>query len=332
MTKSLPRMFSPNSVIVKSDDVSTIFRVTGIPYGGPEYLNGKDLHGQYFDRTQTDYGRNAAGEIEVRTLYSFYDHALNDNIGKDRLGFAKFYSESDQGQLWDIEVMRAYQYHDMLLTLAQKGLLGASSQPVQTSVEIDYDSGLIKAWHPAEISLTPTPANPDAVVQIVKSFDMALATKMEAAEAAGQEEATEEELPTLEEIVNGVESEIDDLFNEENAEQVEPSEDLKTVIQSLADIKTVLNALKSEQEAFQTKSIEEHRTLATGIANTQNSLKSFAGHVATKLKMDVREIAQEQNRLSEQEEEAEEEVRLVKRLNSGIPADAPGKAKKGVLK
>lgn len=172
--KNLGRYFVPSVKILNQTEESTVFRAVGVPFGGPEWLGGKDLHNEFFDRTKTDLGKNSQGEVIVKEIYAYYDHALNDSIGMDRIGYAKFYQETDAGQIWDIEVQRAYRYHDMLLTLAQKGLLGASSQPVQTSVEIDWESGLIKQWHPVEISLTPSPANPNAVVDVVKSLGIDL--------------------------------------------------------------------------------------------------------------------------------------------------------------
>jgi hypothetical protein len=172
--KNLGRYFVPSVKILEQTETSTVFRAVGVPFGGPEWLGGKDLHNEFFDRTKTDLGKDSNGEVIVKNIYAYYDHALNDSIGMDRIGYAKFYQETDQGQIWDIEVQRAYRYHDMLLTLAQKGLLGASSQPVQTSVEIDWESGLIKQWHPVEISLTPSPANPNAVVDVVKSLGIDL--------------------------------------------------------------------------------------------------------------------------------------------------------------
>lgn len=180
--KTLPRIVSQcKTGIVKQTDTSTIFRVLGVPYGGPEYLEGKDLHGEYFDRN-TDFGwdkKSVEGGARTPVIsrgHSFYDHAFHPKFGAEPIGTAKFYAETEEGQWWDIEVERSYRYHDFLLSLAQKGYLGASSQPIQTSVEVDFDwetgegDGHIKRWHTAEVSLTPTPANPLAVVEIAKSF------------------------------------------------------------------------------------------------------------------------------------------------------------------
>jgi hypothetical protein len=321
MTKkrSLPRIISPSVKIVNKTDKATTFRVVGIPFGGPEFLDGKDLHGQYFDRAQTNYGKDADGNVIVKTIYAYYDHALNDRVGKDLIGFANYYAETDEGQVWDIEVMRAYRYHDMLLTLAEKNLLGASSQPVQTAVEIDWDSGLIKSWPPAEISLTPTPANPDAVVEVLKSFNL----KFEETET----EEEEEETPNLEDVVGDVSNDIDEMFNEE--EEDSSSEDIaKAVLPKIEELLTEIKKLTDSVNTFATKNAEEHKTLVNGMSKMTNGLKSFAGHVATRLKLNVEDVAKDLDKKSEEELDAEDELRETsRRMKSGVPAHAPGRAK-----
>jgi hypothetical protein len=325
MKETLPRIFTPNAKIVKQTDDATTFRVVGIPYGGPDYLGGVDLQGERFDKSATDYGKNENGEVVVDTIYAFYDHALNDRVGKKLLGYAKFYQDTDDGQLWDIEVRRAYRYHDMLAALAEKNLLGASSQPVQTAVEIDGATGLIKQWMPAEISLTTTPANPKAVAEVMKNF------KLEDEDLGENQENTEEELPSLEELIGADNSgDIDELFNEGEADQEElVSEGLSGEIKAVLDLVKALKAEVATLTALvtdnQAKSVEEHRVLATGIANVNNGLKSFSTHVAAKLKIEAQVIADDLARQTEEERDAEEDARNIRRTKSGVPAHAPGK-------
>lgn len=170
-SKSLPKILSPMVKVLKSTDEATTYLALGVPYFGPDYLEGKDLQGEYFDAT-TDFGfvPGTRTPVIARGL-SFYDHAYHPLFGTEPIGVSKFLAEvEDEGQWWEIEVRRAYRYHDFLLQLAEKGILGASSQPIQTSVKIDYDTGHIERWHTAEVSLTPTPANPLAIVEAAKSF------------------------------------------------------------------------------------------------------------------------------------------------------------------
>ena len=157
--------------LVKQTAESSTIRVLGVPYGGVDYLEGKDLQGEYFD-SKTDYAMIKGTRTPMLAQgLSYYDHAYHELFGSDPIGTAKFMSENDQGQWWDIEIARSFNYHDFILRLAEKGVLGASSQPVQTSVEIDWETGHIKKWHTVEISLTPTPANPLAIAEVAKSLD-----------------------------------------------------------------------------------------------------------------------------------------------------------------
>lgn len=171
-TKALPQVICVGkTAVVKQTDTASTIRVLGVPYFGPDYLQGKDLQGEYFDK-YTDYAMTPGTRVPMlEKILSYYDHAFHALFGSDPIGVAKFYAETEEGQWYDIEISRSFRYHDFLLQLAEKGALGASSQPVQTAVVIDYGSGHIEKWHSAEISLTPTPANPLAVASIAKLFD-----------------------------------------------------------------------------------------------------------------------------------------------------------------
>jgi hypothetical protein len=318
------RYFVPNVKIESQTDEATTFRVVGIPYGGPEWLDGKDLHNEKFDKT-TDFGKNAAGEMVVKTIYAYYDHALNDSVGRDRIGYANFYQETDVGQIWDIEIQRAYRYHDMLLTMAQKGLLGASSQPVQTSVEIDYDTGLIKRWHPAEISLTPTPANPDAVVAIAKSFgfimkDGDLEDETDPAEGDVDEDDEGDE---GDEVVDPAQA-IDDLFNDEEGEEGEEAavldlvKALKPVSDAITQLTTSMQEIVTRMDKQEIAQATANKGLMIGVQQLKTAQVRFAEHVATRLKLNIPKL--------DDRSDAEREADRLHAI-SPIPENAPGKRK-----
>lgn len=364
--KTIPKIVTQcKTGIVKQTDTSTVFRVLGVPYGGPEYLEGKDLHGEYFDKT-TDFGWDptiAADAPRVPVIargLSFYDHAFHPKFGTEPIGVAKFYAETDDGQWWDIEVRRAYQYHDFLLTLAQKDMLGASSQPIQTSVEIDYDwgegtgDGKIKRWHTVEVSLTPTPANPLAVVEVAKSFEgmfdedalkqlgrkrTKVKTVVVNAEVPEFEEEDEDD-ESLEQVVAQVFAEEPDEDTAE-AEIVDdaPTEEVGTVpddVKALrADVTALIDAVASltdlVSKAFEAdvdRTSKLHRT----VTELNTGMKAFAKSVAEGLRERVRVDALE---MSEAERSAvvllQEAAARSKtgskpaRLSSGIPNGVPGK-------
>lgn len=370
--KTLPRIVSQcKTGIVKQTDTSTVFRVLGVPYGGPEYLEGKDLHGEYFDRN-TDFGwdkkslEGGSREPVISRGLSFYDHAFHPKFGAEPIGTAKFYAETEEGQWWDIEVERAYRYHDFLLTLAQKGYLGASSQPIQTSVEVNYNwedgsgDGHIKRWHTAEVSLTPTPANPLAVVEVAKSFGNLF--DEEALKLIGRKRSkvktviVDAEVPMFEEEVEEVaEQPEEDLadavrraFEEEPEEaEVETTEapaaeeatqesapstaetlEVETP-DELAEIKALITTLAQALQDHVKLSGERQTNLHRSIAKIDEGIRAFAETVAVSLKTRVRQEAAD---LSDSEREA---VRLLQEaaqkrapvrqtLKSEIPPGVPG--------
>lgn len=293
---------------------STIFRVIGHPYGGPKYLNSKDLQGEFFAK-DTDYGRNDNNELLVKTVFAYYDHALRNSM-KEAIGSATFVEETDDGLVWDIEVSRKNRYHNMLLALAEKKFLGVSSQPVQTSVEIDADTGFIKRWHTAELSFTPMPANPLAeVVGILKSFDMSdevVAVYTEFVKdfeetAVDVEEAQEEETPApvVEEEVNedSLSNEIDQMFDT-------PTEPV--VSELLTDVKSLLalvTALQVEVKALQDAMAAGNKEVVKQVIVTQNGIKSFASKVAHDVKFKIQKDADEEEQMSEDEKAAQDELK-----------------------
>ncbi len=321
--KFLPKIFSSSVQILKTDSTSTVFRVVGVPYGGPDYLQGKDLHGEFFSRN-TDYGRKADGSFKVTQLLSFYDHALNPNIGDDPIGDAKFFAESDMGQVWDIEVMRAYRYHDMLLQMAEKNLLGASSQPVQTAVEINGNTGEIKKWYLAEISLTPTPANPLAVAEVLKSFNI----EVKEAELENEDTTNVENGAEVTEPETDLEQEIEQEFEQAETE-------------TLGEIKALLVELKAVVDAVvtaQTSEKETSKELLKEIGAVKAGVKTFASNVAKRLNIRIQDVAKDLEMRSNAEIEAdgadpkkntdeEEETPRPVVVKSRVPAGAPGTKK-----
>lgn len=335
MDKKLFKSYSPPSAVkIKSSDSNkTVFEVVGVPYGGPAFLGGSDLQGERFTKS-TDFGRDLNGTFIVDTIYSFYDHALNDGIGKQQIGFAKFFQETDAGQLWNIEVSKAYQYHDFLVAMAQKNLLGASSQPVQTAVEIDED-GNIKRWPLAEISLTPTPANPSAVMQLMKSLNMDYKMEDVVEEDVKKPEVEEEVPPTPEtDELPELSDVIEDAFNTDST--VEPVvADAKTLQTMMEDMKKMMDIVQAistgmeEMKSERTDLVTNQKALAVEIGKINAGLKSFAVGVAKSLKTQVKQTIADLDKKSEVELEIEGEVEgegEVQRppVKSVIPANAPG--------
>ena len=130
-------------------------KVLLIAYGNPSH---KDLGGDYFTR-ETDFG-----DRYVKTLKAYYDHdaATNPYMSDDArlIGRATFVEEDELGRWYLFELDKANEYNRYILQLAQKGVLGASTQAYPASV-VRHADGFIARWHESEATLTVMPMNPD---------------------------------------------------------------------------------------------------------------------------------------------------------------------------
>lgn len=140
------------------------------PYGGPDYLGGKDWHGEFFSPA-TDFALEWFGDWQRPLLYQ---HGLDDAIKTEVVGRIKV-ERRDKGLWMQAQLDAAHEYHGEIAALLTEGALGASSGSVAHLVQTDRKSGAIKRWPLIEGSLTPTPANPDATMgYAVKSADAVL--------------------------------------------------------------------------------------------------------------------------------------------------------------
>lgn len=314
-----PVIVTPVVKYIKTLDDSTVVRTLGVPYAGPDYLDHKDLQGEYFSK-DTDFGFiTVAGNREpvISRGHSFYDHAWHDVFGKEPIGVSKFLKETEAGQWWDIEIERSYRYHDFLLQLAQKGILGASSQPIQSSVEIDGDTGFIKRWHTAEISLTPSPANPLAIVELARSMDLddyaGSVEKMLNAESRKyflfpvksvdvpllEEEKPDEDVPDENEVENEAPTsfvdEIDKIFETEEEPPVEnepevvppteepETEEEDTQASDLQELMYRMDALEHQISTIRETSEAQIKTLTNNISELKLGVKAIGINVKKQL-------------------------------------------------
>lgn len=319
MKKKIPTLVSPSVKIADQAKDTTTIRVVGAPYGGPEFLQGKDLDGEYFSKN-TDFGRRKDGSLMVPTVYSYYDHAINPAIGREMLGTAKFVEETDEGLIWDIEIDRAHRYHDMLALMAERSLLGASTQPVQTAVDIDWSTGEIKSWQIVEVSLTPRPANPKAtIVEILKNSDLELPNEL--LEIGDAEKSVENN--------QDLADRIDNIF----VDEPETNDRMMEILSSMQDtfiaaVDKRIAELRSEYQESAKTNTESIRLINDRITNIDSGLYSFAKNIAKQLRVQVRDVIEDDNKKSELEREVENRHKNHKNPNlpgrSPIPPGAPG--------
>ncbi len=147
-----------------ADGSDTIIEGLAIPFGGP--IGGKDLHGERFT-ADTDI---------VRDLYpngrpTLYNHGVNKDMELTVQG-RQFEDElTPEGIFARVELDKNAKYHAVVSDLIRRSKLSFSSGAIPHLVKTSAD-GTITRWPWQELSLTPTPANPDAFVSFaVKSAD-----------------------------------------------------------------------------------------------------------------------------------------------------------------
>ena len=134
----------------------------GIPFGGP--LAGKDIQGESFTKS-TDF---CLDWFEKRPL--LYDHALNGTIKTYKVGDVFAAETQDEGVFVKAELNKRGRYYNIVRKLIEQSALGFSSGAVPYLVQTDSQKNITR-WPWFELSLTTTPANPDAVVYAVKASD-----------------------------------------------------------------------------------------------------------------------------------------------------------------
>lgn len=135
----------------------------GIPFGGP-FGSGKDIQGESFTKS-TDF---CLDWFEKRPL--LYDHALNGTIKTYKVGDVFAAEAQDDGIFVKAELSKRGRYYNIVRKLIDQQALGFSSGAVPYLVQQDANKNITR-WPWFELSLTTTPANPDAVVYAVKASD-----------------------------------------------------------------------------------------------------------------------------------------------------------------
>ncbi len=97
-------------------------------------------------------------------------HGINSNVGPVVVGRVKRHDIRDDGVHATILLDKAHALFSGLMKRARRGLLGLSSGTMAHLVQTKSD-GQITRWPWIELSLTPTPSNPDARLYAVKAAD-----------------------------------------------------------------------------------------------------------------------------------------------------------------
>ncbi len=147
---------------VKGSD--TLIEGLAIPFGGP--IAGKDLDGEDFG-PDTDF----ALDWFPHGRPVIYHHGVDSAMKTAVQGRQLEHEITDEGLWARAQLDTSAKYHATVSRLIAAGKLFFSSGAMSHLVETD-EAGHIKRWPWMELSLTPTPANPLAVVHAVKASDV----------------------------------------------------------------------------------------------------------------------------------------------------------------
>lgn len=144
------------------DEEKGIIEMLGMPYGGP--FDGKDLAREHFEK-DTDF---CDGLFSSRPL--LYHHGLDKTLGPIKAGEVIGYRDADVGRWVQAQLDKGMRYYEGIKDLIKRGALGASTAAIEHLKTADPD-GKITRWPWFEISLTPSPCNPYAVVKSFKAIE-----------------------------------------------------------------------------------------------------------------------------------------------------------------
>lgn len=347
--------------VLKETEDATIYRVLTTPFGSPDR---KDLHKEFFHQ-DTDFG----DEYGVYVKFAMYEHLMNAQTnphmpsGKQIIGKATFAAVDEWGRWFDFEVKRSLEYHDYIRDLVDMGLMGASSQAYPGGKTLDPTIlGKIDRWIESEVSMTPTPSNPDTIGQIeelVKTYGLKFTVKSEIdandGEGSGDDDESETDATSEDNASPDLESEIDDIFAQG---EVDDEADTPNSVSDETEIKALLVGLQTEvtemkagfnlflelwgygedddpREAIadllgMPKSIAGQMSeLETQVRNQGKGLKAFARNIKA---LTLQQAADQWAKMSPQEREAwgqledEQDTPPPKfnHMNDTIPSNAPG--------
>lgn len=117
----------------------------------------RDLTGEYFTRRTQDLDTlfRAVGRLPL-----LYQHTLDDQLKTSVVGLVDVLSPDDVGLWYEAQLTMAGEYRAAMEELIGAGALGTSSGTLPGARRVDRRTGEIKRWAIAELSLTPTPAEP----------------------------------------------------------------------------------------------------------------------------------------------------------------------------
>jgi hypothetical protein len=202
------------------DGDTTETRIEGLlmPFGGPFKMAGKpdgqDLYGEHFT-PDTDFCLDWY-KGGVRPI--LYGHGLDSETSTVPVGwFDDLTVKADLGGWMQGQLDAQNEYYGGIKDLIKAGKLFLSSGAMAHLVDVDHKSGAIKRWPVVEGSLTPTPANLLATVDVAtaqRHFDMAGIKTTFPKPLAVVKASLHESLPAVKSAMDGSYEELIEDLNE----------------------------------------------------------------------------------------------------------------------
>lgn len=309
---------------VKSVDVTDThveIVVRGVPFGGPDYLNNRDLHGEYFSE------KTFVGLPEVNRFYSYFEHNKDDLFksifGDEPIGYAERMDRDDTGWLYKIYIDRRKKYANLLHRLAEAKALDASTTPFQRGVRKSED-GHWDLWPVTEVALTVNPANPLAEQIIQKSLADLGDTELQPRNTQSPDETPEQTGETPEEVTTPEQetnAQVEDL-----AAQIEKAFGVPS--QEDGQDKPTIYELVSDVNDRITKLNDRISNLEKSMSGDFSDLKQAFPELARQIANALRGAVAQESRMSDAEKSAVNAIQNgsgnSRHTYNGLPANAPG--------
>jgi phage head maturation protease len=140
---------------------TTVKALGGNRVGGYAVLWGdatkRDLTKEFFTPETEDLETlfKAMGKLPL-----LYQHAGDGALKTAVVGPVDVLTKDEIGLWYEAQLSMAAQYQDAIHGLIEQGALGTSSGTLPAARRVDRKTGRIQRWAIAELSLTPTPAEP----------------------------------------------------------------------------------------------------------------------------------------------------------------------------
>jgi len=134
------------------------------PNGGIAALKGKDFDGEYFTK-DTDYRDDLFQDVQLPILYQ---HGRDSKVKAAIIGRVTKKWDDEMGRWIEGQLNLADSYAQAVAGIIKRGGARLSSGAISHLKTVELD-GRISCWPVCEASVTPTPANPTAVIPSYKA-------------------------------------------------------------------------------------------------------------------------------------------------------------------